>query len=101
MRSGNVRTRSRELYRPRTIRGYERGLGDRVLPGLGSKRLGDHQRRDVQRLADELLGEGPEPSMVRNVLMPLGVIYRRAIEDGGLAVNPTGHFRHPACQSPT
>ena len=58
--------------------------------------LGDVQRRDVQRLADELLGEGLDPSTVRNVLMPLRVIYRRAIEDGDLAVNPTGHLRLPA-----
>ena len=52
--------------------------------------------RDIQRLADELLGEGLDPSTVRNVLMPLRVIYRRAIEDGDLAVNPTSHLRLPA-----
>ena len=96
MRSGKVRTRSGDLYKPSAIRGYERALRDRVLPELGSKRLGDVQRRDVQRLADELLGEGLDPSTVRNVLMPLRVIFRRAIEDGDLAVNPTGHLRLPA-----
>ena len=96
MRSGKVRTRSGDLYKPSAIRGYERALRDRVLPELGSKRLGDVQRRDVQRLADELLGEGLDPSTVRNVLMPLRVIYRRAIEDGDLAFNPTGHLRLPA-----
>jgi integrase len=96
MRSGKIRTRSGDLYKPSAIRGYERALRDRVLPELGSKRLGDVQRRDVQRLADELLGTGLDPSTVRNVLMPLRVIYRRAIEDGDLAVNPTGHLRLPA-----
>ena len=50
----------------------------------------------MQRLADELLGEGLDPSTVRNALMPLRVIFRRAIEDGDLAVNPTGHLRLPA-----
>jgi len=53
-------------------------------------------RRDVQHLADRLLGEGLDPSTVRNVLMPLRVMFRRAIEDGDLAVNPTGHLRLPA-----
>jgi integrase len=96
MRSGKVRTRSGDLYKPSAIRSYERALRDRVLPELGAKRLGDVQRRDVQRLADDLLGEGLDPSTVRNVLMPLRVIYRRAIEDGDLAVNPTGHLRLPA-----
>ena len=76
MRSGKVRTRSGDLYKPSAIRGYERALRDRVLPEFGSKRLGDVQRRDVQRLADDLLGEGLDPSTVRNVLMPLRVIYR-------------------------
>jgi integrase len=96
MRSGRVRTKSGDLYKPSAIRSYERALRDRLLPELGGKRLGDVQRRDVQRLADELLGEGLDPSTVRNVLMPLRVIYRRAIEDGDLAVNPTSHLRLPA-----
>jgi len=96
MRSGRVRTKSGDLYKPSAIRSYERALQDRVLPELGAKRLGDVQRRDVQRLADRLLGEGLDPSTVRNVLMPLRVIFRRAIEDGDLAVNPTGHLRLPA-----
>jgi integrase len=96
MRSGKVRTKSGDLYKPSAIRGYERAIHDRLLLELGGKRLGDVQRRDVQRLADELLGEGLDPSTVRNVLMPLRVIYRRAIEDGDLAVNPTSHLRLPA-----
>jgi len=96
MRSGKVRTRSGDVYKPSAIRSYERALRDRVLPELGMKRLVDVQRRDVQRLADELLGEGLDPSTVRNALMPLRVIFRRAIEDGDLALNPTGHLRLPA-----
>ena len=96
MHSGKVRTRSGDLYKPSAIRGYERALRDRSFPRSARKRLGDVQRRDVQRLADELLGEGLDPSTVRNVLMPLRVIFRRAIEDGDVAVNPTGHLRLPA-----
>ena len=61
MRSGEVRTRSGDVYKPSAIRSYERALRDRVLPELGAKRLGDVQRRDVQRLADELLARGPRP----------------------------------------
>jgi integrase len=71
-------------------------LRQRVLPALGAKRLSDIQRRDVQQLVDELFGEGFDPSTVRNALMPLRVIFRRAIEDGDLALNPTGHLRLPA-----
>jgi len=91
-----VRTRSGDVYKPSAVRSYKAALGNRVLPALGGKRLADVQRRDVQHFADELLGEGLDPSTVRNVLMPLRVIFRRAIEDGELAVNPTGHLRLPA-----
>jgi len=96
MRSGKVRTRSGDVYKPSAVRSYEAALRDRVLPSLGAKRLADIQRRDVQRLADELLSEGLDPSTVRNALMPLRVIFRRALEDGDLAVNPTSHLRLPA-----
>jgi integrase len=96
MRSGRVRTRSGDRYKPSAIRGYEAALRDRIVPILGGKRLGDVQRRDVQKLADELLGEGRDPSTIRNALMPLRVIYRRALEDGDVAVNPCTHLRLPA-----
>lgn len=96
MRSGRVRTRSGDIYKPSAIRSYEGALRDRILPILGGKKLADVQRRDVQRLADELLAAGLDPSTVRNALMPLRVIFRRAIEDGDLALNPTSHLRLPA-----
>jgi integrase len=96
MRSGKVRTRSGDVYKPSAVRSYDAALRQRVLPSLGAKRLSDIQRRDVQQLVDELLGEGLDPSTVRNALMPLRVIFRRAIEDGDLALNPTGHLRLPA-----
>jgi integrase len=96
MRSGRVRTRSGDRYKPSAIRSYEATLRDRIVPILGGKRLGDVQRRDVQRLADDLLAEGRDSSTIRNALMPLRVIYRRAVEDGDVAVNPTTHLRLPA-----
>lgn len=96
MKSGRVRTRSGDLYKPSAIRSYEAALRDRVVPHLGSTRLGDVQRRDVQRIADDLLSQGRDPSTIRNALMPLRVIFRRAVEDGDLAVNPCSHLRLPA-----
>jgi len=96
MKSGRVRTRSGDLYKPSAIRSYEAALRDRVVPHLGPTRLGDVQRRDVQRIADDLLSQGRDPSTIRNALMPLRVIFRRAVEDGDLAVNPCSHLRLPA-----
>jgi len=96
MKSGHVRTRSGDLYKPSAIRSYEAALRDHIVPRLGRTRLGDVQHRDVQRIADDLLAEGRDPSTIRNALMPLRVIFRRAVEDGDLAVNPCTHLRLPA-----
>ncbi|MBA3330704.1 MAG: site-specific integrase [Actinobacteria bacterium] len=96
MKSGRIRTRSGDLYKPSAIRSYEAALRDHVVPRLGPTRLGDVQRRDVQQIADDLLAKGRDPSTIRNALMPLRVIFRRAVEDGDVAVNPCTHLRLPA-----
>ena len=96
MRSGRVRTRSGDRYKPSVVRGYEAALVNRIIPLLGGKRLGDVRRRDIQKLADDLLAEGRDPSTIRNALMPLRVIFRRAVEDGDIAINPFTHLRLPA-----
>jgi integrase len=96
MRSGGVRTRSGDAYKPSAIRSYAAALRDHVVPRIGRTRLGDVQRRDVQRIADDLIAEGRDPSTIRNALMPLRVIFRRAVEDGDVAVNPCTHLRLPA-----
>jgi integrase len=96
MRSGAIRTRSGDVYKPSVIRSYEALLESRVVPEFGAVKLADLQRRDVQRFADELLAEGRSPSTIRNALMPLRVIFRRALEDGDAAVNPCVGLRLPA-----
>jgi integrase len=96
--SGAIRTRTGERYKPSVVREYERSLRLHVLPALGGAKLSKIQRRDVQRLADELLAGGADPSTIRNALKPLQVIYRRAIEDGDLAINPCERLRLPAAR---
>ena len=96
MKTGRVRTRSGDVYKPSAIRSYEAALRDHIVPRIGRTRLGDVQHRDVQRIADDLLAESRDPSTIRNALMPLRVIFRRAVEDGDMAVNPCTHLRLPA-----
>jgi integrase len=96
MRSGLVRNRSGDVYKPSVIRGYEQALRDRILPLLAGAKLADVRRRDVQALADEMLAAGASPSTIRNAVMPLRVIFRRAVEDGDVAVNPCASVRLPA-----
>ena len=96
--SGAIRTKAGERYKPSVVREYERSLRLHVLPTLGGGKLSKIQRRDVQRLADDLLASGADPSTIRNALKPLQVIYRRAIEDGDLALNPCERLRLPAAR---
>jgi integrase len=96
MKSGAVRTRSGDMYKPSAVRGYEQVIRERLVEEFGPVRLADLQRADLQRFADRLLGAGLSPSRIRNVLMPLRVIFRRAVEDGIVAVNPTANLRLPA-----
>jgi integrase len=98
MKAGRIRNRSGDLYKPSAIRSYEAALRDHIVPRLGRTRLADVQHRDVQRLADDLLAEGRDPSTIRNALMPLRVIFRRAVEDGDLAVDPCARLRLPAAR---
>jgi hypothetical protein len=71
-------------YKPSTVRSYRHTLNRRVLPALGSRRLADVQRRDVQALVDRLVSHGLSPSTITNTLDPLRVIYGRdALRSGG------------------
>ena len=61
MASGAIRTRAGERYKPSVVREYERSLRLHVLPTLGGAKLSKIQRRDVQRLADEMLAARRRP----------------------------------------
>ena len=65
---------------------------------LGGAPIGRLQRRDLQRLADEMLGAGADASTIRNALKPVQAIYRRLIEDGDLAINPCAELRLPSAR---
>lgn len=98
-RKGSVRDRSGREYKPSTIRGYERALNLRILPELGSVRLSDLRRKQVQALVDEMAADGKSGSTIRNTLDPLRAIYRRAMSRELVGVNPTSHLELPSAKS--
>lgn len=55
-------------------------------------------RRYVQAIVDGLVASGASASSVWNAVMPLRVIFRRALEDGDLAHNPCEGLRLPRVQ---
>jgi integrase len=95
-KAGAVRNRSGDPFKPSALRGYEQALRDRVLPALGSYKLSDVRRPDAQELADKLMGEGHNPSTIRNALMPLRALFRWHLARGDVAVNPTTGIELPA-----
>jgi integrase len=95
-RAGVVRTRSGDCYKPSALRSYEQALRARILPRCGSKRLSALSRPMLQQLVDELVGEGCAASTVRNAVLPLRAIYRRALQRDELTSNPTLKLALPA-----
>jgi integrase len=95
-RSGLVRTKSGDPYKPSCLRSYEQAMRDRVLPDLGAARLSEIRRVDVQDLVDRLQAKGLDPSTIRNTVAPLRVVYRRAFTRGEVAVNPAIGLELPA-----
>jgi integrase len=96
MQAGTVRPKGRERYKPNTIRSYERALRVHIAPtGVGRIKVGDVRRRDLQALADELLGTGLSIGTVSNVLNPIQAFYRWEIHRDELTYNPSARIDLP------
>jgi integrase len=93
---GAIRNRSGDTYKPSTLRGYEQGLRLHVLPDLGAHKLGRITTSDLQALVERWQGASMNPSTIRNALLPLRAIYRRACARDGLPINPTSGLELPA-----
>ena len=91
-----VRTRTGEAYKPSAIRAYRQALNHRALPLLGTQRLTAISHTMVQDFADQLSAQGLSASSVRNTILPLRAIFRRAHRRGEVAINPTIKLTLPA-----
>lgn len=94
--AGTISNRSGDPFKPSALRAYRGAMENRVLPELGSLRLADLHRPDIQDFADALVTEGLSPSSVQTTLLPLRAIFRRAISRGELVVNPCTGLELPA-----
>jgi hypothetical protein len=90
--AGVIRTRSGDPYKPSAARAYRQALTHRVLPTLGNKRVTAISHLMLQDLADRLTSQGLSPSSVRNTILPLRAIYRRALNRGEVAINPPSNW---------
>jgi integrase len=94
-KTGTIRNRSGDRYKPGAIRSYDQAIRLRVLPEFGTVRLSDLDRVDLQRFVYRLLGDGLAPSTIDVTLLPVRAIYRHAIQQGELAVNPCDKLSMP------
>jgi integrase len=110
-RAGVIHNRSGDPYKPAAIRAYDQNLRrvgilqdeaaaigrwPFVPEGLGRRRLADVRRRDLQDLVEALKAGGLAPSTVTSALLPVRVIYRRALQRGEVQINPTVGLALPA-----
>ena len=86
-RTGVARTRSGDPYKPSAVRSYETSL-HALLPEIGHLRLSALTRNHLQDIVDRLVAAGRAPSTVRNTILPLRAIYRRAVLREDVATNP-------------
>ncbi len=96
MKSGAFRQKGGHVYKPATVRGYERDLSKHAIPELGSKRLSRLQRPELQRWADGLVAQGRSPSTVRNIVAALRALIGFGEVRGWVHLNPCNGLRLPS-----
>lgn len=96
MKEGTIRARTGRAYKHTTIRSYEQSLALHVLDDLGPVRLHELTRGQVQSIVDRMTREKCSASAIRNAVMPLRVVLRRALRSGQITVNPLSHLDLPA-----
>jgi integrase len=98
---GEVRGRGGRAYKPSVLRTYRADLTRYVVPALGSIRVSQLRRREVQELlVDELVRRGLSGSRIRGVLNALRAVLRRPLQADELQVDPTNRLDLPANSKP-
>jgi integrase len=97
--TGTIRARGGYMFKPATVRAYERGLRLRVLPELGLRRLGDIRRTDVQALVDDLVADESAAATIHTTIAALQTVCRHELRRGRLTVNPADNLELPAVRN--
>jgi integrase len=79
-RTGAVRNRSGDVYKPSAVRGMEEAFRLRIVRDLGARDLADVKRVDLHRLIGRMQAEGKTPSTIRNTVNAARALYRWAAQ---------------------
>jgi integrase len=71
------------------IRSYENSLDLHILPIIGALPMSEVTRKVLQAVVDDMQRGGLSASTIRNAINPLRVVFRRAVRDGDVKINPT------------
>lgn len=96
--TGEIRNRSRKVFKPSVVRSYQASLRLHVLPTIGAAKLSEIQRRDLQDLIDRMELKH-SASTIRNAINPIRAIYRHAFARDLVKINPTIGLEMPAVDS--
>ena len=97
-RAGYSPRRADEL-RSSTAADYETALVRYVLPRWGATRMGDIRAGMLEIWRNELLKGGVGPSTVRKALLVVGILFRFAMRDHIVQVNPASFVKKPAVRT--
>jgi integrase len=97
-KSGAIRNRSGDRYKPSALRSYEASLRRHILPVIGKTRLSEVSRQQLQRLVGKWQEQGQSASSIGNHVNALRAIYGNtdSLTDGNVPTNPTQGLRLPA-----
>jgi Phage integrase, N-terminal SAM-like domain len=98
--AGQVVNRSGRPYMPSALRDVRGILEYHVVPELGTARLRDVRRADVQRLVDRRGAEHLSESRIRSVVSALRALYGYAIDQGLAEFNPADGLVMPPGDEP-
>jgi integrase len=94
--SGAVRNRSGHEFKPSVKRDYRRDLYGRIVPLIGPSRLRDLTLPDMQRVVDNIAGQGLAASTVRNAIMAFRSLVAWARRSGYMRADPCDGLRLPS-----
>jgi integrase len=94
-REGRALNKFGRAYKQSAWRDIDECLGKHVVPSLGSRRLSDIQRGDIQQLVDDLTPK-LSGSRVRSIVNAIRSLYRWAQDRQLVAYDPAATVRLPA-----
>jgi hypothetical protein len=95
-KAGVIRAAGGHLYKPATIREYERALRRRANPALGPEPLDEITRADLQELVDLLASEGLAATTIETTFNAVRAIYRHELARDRVKANPIREVTLPS-----